>query len=402
MLKFTINGKDVGSQDLAEEIMRAASANVAQEMRERISAIRHPDTGEFAMVVVQGDSLNDMAFRVEGSAALLEIVKTRLSLEELESMTFIIKDVTETPRAFLSYAWDDRELAKKIAESLQTNGIETWWAEWEIGSGDSIRRKIDAGLGDCTHFIVLLTPYSITRPWVNEEIDAGFMRKVNAKSRFIPLRHGIAPDALPPLMSGLLSPEIDNDASDLKQLINDIHGLSRKPALGSVSAVAAGQKTGYSPAATAIAGLFVQLSQNGQFADPQLTIDKIADQTHLSKDDITDALHELRHHVRVSLGDRVLPKNTLYSEFDQYWQTWNPAEDALKLAADLVNDNHFPTRPEKIADLYGWTARRLNPAITYLVERDAVRVLNTVGSGSYITAHISKIDSTRRFVKSRS
>lgn len=402
MLEFTINGKKVGSQDLAEEIMRTASANVAQEMRERISAIRHPDTGEFAMVVVQGDSLNDMTFRVEGSAALLEIVRTRLSMEELESMTFITTDAIETPRAFLSYAWDDRELAKKVAEGLQANGIETWWAGWEIQAGDSIRRKIDAGLDNCTHFIVLLTTSSITRPWVNDEIDAGFIRKVNAKSRFIPLRHGIALNALPPLMSGLLSPEIDNDASGLKQLIDDIHGLSRKPALGSVPAVVAGQKTGYSPAATAIAGLFVQLSQNGQFADPQLRIDKIADQTDLSENDITDALHELRHHVKVGLGDRVLPKNTLYSEFDQYWQTWNPAEDALKLAADLVNDDDFPTKPAKIADLYGWTARRLNPAMTYLVERDAVRVRNTVGTGSYITAHISKIDSTRRFVKSRS
>lgn len=400
MLKFTINGKDVGSEDLAKEMMREISASVVQEMRERISAIRHPDTGEFAMVIVEGDSLDDMMFRIEGSRALLEIVKTRLSLEELKSMTFVATDVTETPQAFLSYAWEDRELAEKIAEGLQANGIETWWAGWEIGSGDSIRRKIDAGLGYCTHFIVLLTLSSITKPWVNEEIDAGFIRKINAKSRFIPLRHGIAPDALPPLMSGLLSPEIDNDASGLKQLIDDIHGLSRKPALGPAPAAVASQNTGYSPAATAIAGLLVKLSQNGRFMDPQLTIDQIADQTELSEDDLSDALYELRHHVDAKF-DRVLPKDKLYSEFDQFWQPWIPAEDALKLAADLVNDDNFPTDPDQIAKQYGWTARRLNPAMTYLHERDAVHIFEVCGSGPYITVCIRKTDATRRFVKSR-
>lgn len=401
MFKFTINGKNVGSEDLAKEMMRAASASVVQELRERISSIRHPDTGEFPMVIIDGDSLDDMMLRIEGSKALLEIVKTRLSLEELKSMTFVATDATEIPQAFLSYAWEDRELAKKIAEGLQANGIETWWAEWEIGSGDSIRRKIDAGLGNCTHFIVLLTLSSITKPWVNEEIDAGFIRKINAKSRFIPLRHGVAPDALPPLMSGLLSPEIDNDASGLKQLIDDIHGLSRKPALGPAPAAAASQNTGYSPAATAVAGLLVKLSQNGRFMDPQLTINQVADQTELSEDDLTDALYELRHHVDARF-DRVLPKDKLYAEFDQFWQPWNPAEDALKLAADLVNNDNFPTDPDKIAKQYGWTARRLNPAMTYLHERDAVHIFEACGSGPYITVRIRKTDATRRFVKSRS
>jgi hypothetical protein len=36
------------------------------------------------------------------------------------------------PNAFLSFAWEDHETAKATAEALQANGIETWWAEWEI------------------------------------------------------------------------------------------------------------------------------------------------------------------------------------------------------------------------------------------------------------------------------
>lgn len=88
-------------------------------------------------------------------------------------------------------------LAQRIAETLQGNGVQTWWAEWEIGAGDSLRQKIDAGLSDCTHFIVLLTPRSIVKPWVNQEMDAGLVLKIQARCRFITLRHMLPAEALP-------------------------------------------------------------------------------------------------------------------------------------------------------------------------------------------------------------
>lgn len=81
------------------------------------------------------------------------------------------------PVAFLSYAAENRELAIRIAKDFQGQGIETFFAEWEIGPGDSIRTKIDEGLGNCTHFVVLLTPESIEKKWVNTEIDAAFVAK---------------------------------------------------------------------------------------------------------------------------------------------------------------------------------------------------------------------------------
>lgn len=400
MLKFTINGKSVDSGDIAKEMKRAVFASVTKQFRERLGSIRHPETGEFAMLVIAGDSIDDMAIRVEGSPALIEIVKERMSATELESMTFVATAPGETPRAFLSYGFEDSELAKKIAEGLQSNGIATWWAEWEIGAGDSLRRKIDSGLGDCTHFIVLLTPNSITRPWVNDEIDAGFMRKINAKSRFIPLRNGLDAESLPPLMSGIFSPAIDDINFDLKQLINDIHGISRKPVLGPAPLAVAGPNTGYTLGATAVARVFVMSSSNGQFNDPQLTLSNIGEHAGLSDDDVTDALHELRSFFEV-IHEHVIPKPTLFAEFDCYWKTWNPAEDALKLASDLVNDNAFPSDPGAIATRYGWAPRRLNPAVAYLNARDALVLLEALASGPYIGIQIRKKDSTRRFVKSR-
>ncbi len=99
--------------------------------------------------------------------------------------------MTSKPRVFLSYASEDREAAERLARDMIHQGIDVFFAAWEIRPGVSIRAKIDEGLQNCTHFIVLLTPASVTKPWVNTEIDAAFVLKVEESCRFIPLRLGL-------------------------------------------------------------------------------------------------------------------------------------------------------------------------------------------------------------------
>ena len=67
---------------------------------------------------------------------------------------------------------------------------------------------MEEGLGNCTHFVVLLTPTSMTKPWVNAEIDAAFVRRVAGVSKLIALRCGVGvlkPLSLPWLRSFLPS-----------------------------------------------------------------------------------------------------------------------------------------------------------------------------------------------------
>lgn len=78
-----------------------------------------------------------------------------------------------------------------------------------ITAGDSIRQRIDEGIGECTHFIVLLTPKSITKPWVNLEIDAGLVRRLSDQTKLIPLRCGLEPNKLTPLLQTFFSPTVD-------------------------------------------------------------------------------------------------------------------------------------------------------------------------------------------------
>jgi TIR domain len=304
------------------------------------------------------------------------------------------------PKAFLSYASEDRPLAARIAEHLQAHGIETWWDQWEIGAGDSFRQKIDAGLGGCTCFIVLLTPTSAEKAWVKIEIDAGLVRKIEHGAKFIALRHQLSTRALPPMLSGLHSPEITDFAGDLTQLVNDIHGVTRRPPLGPAPAAALPAASGHSAAAMAIAKLLVQKARTAHFGDVQiLEHDLVKDAEVLTNEDVSDALHELRVFLDLNHG-RVIPKGSFFAKFDSYFMPWNPAEDALRVASDLMVYERPRRACDQIAEEYGWDMRRLNPALTYLVERKLVRSIAAINT-LWVTPFVERTDETRRFVKSR-
>ena len=399
MIQFEIGGKKVHPDKIGDVLMQAAMESLSAQIREKIGSIRDPETGEFPTVVIRGDSLDDLHMHVEGSPELIELVHSRMGGEE-ERANAMEEEVTGEPRAFLSFTWDDRALAERIATSLQTNGIDTWWAEWCIGAGDSLRQKIDEGLGNCTHFLVLLTPNSISKPWVNQEMDAGLMRKLNRNCKFIPVRYELQPSALPPLLSGMLAPEIKAD-EDITQLINDIHGISRRPPLGKAPHAASVEtRTGYSAAANAVARYFVEATKYGCSMDPMIDVGPLAKEAGLTEEDTKDALYELSAFFRDN-HFHVLVRSCLFTEFDRYWKDWDPREDALKLAADIMNDESFPAYSKSIADQYGWDPRRLNPAATYLHERGLIRDYKVIGQPQFEYSRIvGKADEMRRFLKS--
>jgi len=155
-------------------------------------------------------------------------------------------------------------------------------------------------------------------------MDAGLIRKIEDQARFIALRKDLPASALPPLLRGMFSPELLDFDEDMRQLINDLHGVSRKPPLGPVPPAADQPvNTGYSLAAQAIAKVFVETTQHALFLDPQLSVQELREATLLSEDDIVDALHELRSMIDDHYGP-ICAQPDLYVTFDKYFQDWDP------------------------------------------------------------------------------
>jgi hypothetical protein len=401
MIKFTVGGRSVNPDNIEDALMGVVLKGMRDTITEKVGTIRDPETGEFPTVIVRGDSIDKLTLHVEGSPKLIALVRERLGLEPEDDGMKAGADTA--PRVFLSYTSDNLEVATKLAQALEASGIETWWDKWCIYPGDSLRRKIDEGISGCTHFLVLLTPQSIDKPWVNQEMDAGLVRKLNDRCKFLPVRYGLEASALPPLLSGMHAPAIAGDA-DILQLVNDIYGVNRRPPRGTppkAVETANETKTGYSAAATAIARVLVERTEYAVFADPQMGVSELADNTGLSVEDTKDGLYELSAFLTVS-HDRVLPKDILFAEFDRHWKSWEPAQDALRLAADIVNDPKFPADPKQIAERYGWEPRRLNPAITYLLERQLIVDYTALSTQPFAIARVVGNEHIRRFVKSRS
>jgi len=96
----------------------------------------------------------------------------------------------DSPKAFLTHASADKErFVRDFAAKLMKNGVDVWLDEWEINPGDNPVRKIfEEGLPKCQFVILIMSAISVQKPWVREELDAAFVRKVEGQARLIPVR----------------------------------------------------------------------------------------------------------------------------------------------------------------------------------------------------------------------
>lgn len=289
-----------------------------------------------------------------------------------------------TPVLFLSHASEDNIIAEKMARDFTANGIKTFYSDWEIGTGDSIVAKVNAGLDACTHFAVLLTPISITKPWVQREMDTGFVQNIEGQCAFLPIRRGLAVSEMPPLLKPLKAPSIDDYTPSMAALIAEIFGVPKAPPLGSapgyMSSVVA--PAGHlSVGATTVGTLLAKRSSIGRPHDTEIDGADLVKQTGLPEATLIAAVEDLEHagliDVRRHMGSGRLPLGfasleatyALFEMFDPTAMGWDTGEDALRIAARLVSDGQG-VNAETLRTEFGWEPRRLNPAMQYLKTRD--------------------------------
>ena len=237
MIKMTYNGRPFDARTFAADIEAKAIEMAVQAMMEKArgaaASIVDPETGKHADVFVDRLPGARLAVRTTGSPAFARLVEDRLGIERGSVKMTTPTQGAEHPKVYFAHASEDKARVRPIAEYLMDHGIDVWFDEWEIDPGDSLREKMEEGLGALTHFVVALTETSITKPWVAKEIDVGLVRQVGGQSRFVPLVMDVEASKLPPFLQAMLFLKIDPDNPvDLKTLVDRLHGVSRKPPLG--------------------------------------------------------------------------------------------------------------------------------------------------------------------------
>ena len=139
------------------------------------------------------------------------------------------------PKVFISHASEDKKrFVIDLSTKLRENGIDAWLDKWEMLSGDSLVDKIfEEGIKEADSFIIILSKYSIDKPWVKEELNASFIKRINKNSKIIPI---VIDDCqVPECLQSTIWENI-NDFNDYEEnftrIINSIFGVTDKPSLG--------------------------------------------------------------------------------------------------------------------------------------------------------------------------
>lgn len=73
---------------------------------------------------------------------------------------------------FISYGHEDADWVGTLADNLHRDGFDVFFDQWEIIGGDRVTGRLEVGLRGATYGVLVVSPHSLSRPWVMEEYEA--------------------------------------------------------------------------------------------------------------------------------------------------------------------------------------------------------------------------------------
>lgn len=144
-------------------------------------------------------------------------------------------DIIMNPKVFICHASEDKEkFVLEFASKLRQNGVDAWVDVWEILPGDSLIDKIfEEGIKNAQAIIVILSNYSVNKPWVKEELNTSIVKKINEKCKLIPILIDDCeiPESLKSTVWEKIS-DLNNYENELKRILSSIYGQYDKPQIG--------------------------------------------------------------------------------------------------------------------------------------------------------------------------
>lgn len=313
------------------------------------------------------------------------------------------------PKVFLSYSHDDRDMANKIAQDLQANGMEVWYDNWEIQAGDSLIDKIfKEGLANADVFIVLISQNSVKSKWVQEELNVAMIKRIEGITRIIPI---IVDNAqLPDHLRILKYIDMNKGYNEaIRELQKAIFGIYERPPIGERPDFIRNRQIsvgGLSPLASSLGMFFISTGKPESGNEEIFNVKLLSETLKLSHEEIDDAIDELEKYGLVktynylgtgpfSHGD-VTPTYALFLHFKDEGLDYNP-EDDIKVIACAIEQNR-EINGKKLSELTELSPLRINRAISYLEDYGFIRVIKFFGTSPYNFGSVLATGETRRFV----
>jgi len=128
----------------------------------------------------------------------------------------------EPPRrigVFVSHSKDEA-IAKQICTGIDDAGAESFLDELKVEAGDVFEQRLLDGLRRCEEHVILLSPRSVTRPYVWMELGASWImgRRIVGIMNGITIRELRAMDGMPALIADLNLIDIGDVKSFFEEL----------------------------------------------------------------------------------------------------------------------------------------------------------------------------------------
>lgn len=139
------------------------------------------------------------------------------------------------PKVFISYASEDKErFVRDFDTNLRSKGIDTWIYERETYPGDSLVDKIlGEGIKNAQAVIVVLSKYSVDKPWVQEELNTSVVKRIQEKIKLIPV---VIDDCqVPACLQSIVWVRIknlENYEAEFDRIVKSIFNQRDKPPIG--------------------------------------------------------------------------------------------------------------------------------------------------------------------------
>jgi hypothetical protein len=91
-------------------------------------------------------------------------------------------------QCFLSHNFADKPFVRRLGADLESRGCRVWLDENEIRVGESLRGRVEQGLNDCDVVLLVWSRAAAQSGWVDAELGAAFIRRVQSQATLIPLR----------------------------------------------------------------------------------------------------------------------------------------------------------------------------------------------------------------------
>jgi len=131
---------------------------------------------------------------------------------------------------FLSHASEDKgAISRPLYQALIEAGLTVWFDEAALCLEDSLRRKIDEGLGRCNYGVVIISPNFLNKEWPQRELDGLAAREIaGGKTIIPPIWHDIGQAAIAEKSPTLADRVAAKSTEGIPALVEEINQVVRQ------------------------------------------------------------------------------------------------------------------------------------------------------------------------------